>query len=140
VVDGLVDSGALLRTGHRVRLAEHGQHPDELMRARVAALLATLTAAGATPVSADGVAARLGIPPPLLDQLRAAGEVIGLGPRIDLTRESWARISGRLDQLAGRGGPTVAGIRDDLETARRFAEAFLRHWNRARMKDRGGAP
>jgi hypothetical protein len=140
VIDDLVDSGALLRVGHRVRPAERSKDPDELMRARVLSLLAALTAAGATPLSADEVAARLGIPLPLLDQLRAAGEVIGLGPRIDLTRESWAWVSGRLDQLAVRREPTVAGLRDDLGTSRRFAEAFLRHWNRARIKDKGGGP
>jgi hypothetical protein len=102
------------------------------MRERVDLLLATLTAAGAAPPPAEGVAARLGIPAALLDQLRAAGELVSVGPRIDLTRESWDRASARLDRLAASGPPSVARVRDDLDTARRFAERILRHWNELR--------
>jgi uncharacterized protein YciI len=80
------------------------------------------------------VAARLGIPAALLDQLRASGELVCVGPRIDLTRESWGAIAARLDRLAANGPLSVAIVRDDLETARRFAEAILRTWNRLRSQ------
>ena len=130
VVDGLVASGELLRTGHRVQMpAGAGPALDPLMRERVDALLRTLTAAGAAPPPAESVAARLGIPAALVDQLRAAGQLVSIGPRMDLTRESWERISARLDRLATPGPPSVALVRDDLETARRFAQGILRRWN-----------
>ena len=102
------------------------------MRERVDLLLATLTAAGAAPPPAEGVAARLGIPAALVDQLRAAGELVSVGPRIDLTRESWDRVAARLDRLAASGPLSVALVRDDLDTARRFAERILQHWNALR--------
>ncbi len=133
VVDGMVVSGELLRTGHRVQM-RGGAGPtfDPIMRERVDLLLATLTAAGAAPPSAEAVAARLGIPAALVDQLRAAGQLVSVGPRIDLTRESWERISGRLDRLAVSGPLSVALVRDDLDTARRFAERILQHWQALR--------
>ena len=133
VVDGMVASGELLRTGHRVQMPT-GAAPafDPIMRERVDRLVTTLTAAGAKPRPAEGVAARLGIPAALVDQLRAAGELVSIGPRIDLTRASWNQISARLDRLAATGPPSVAVVRDDLDTARRFAERILQHWSEVR--------
>ena len=133
VVDGMVASGQLIRTGHRVQmLVGAGPAFDPIMRERVDLLLTTLTAAGATPPPAEGVAANLGIPAALVDQLRAAGQLVSVGPRIDLTRESWDRVSARLDRLAASGPLSVALVRDDLDTARRFAERILQHWNELR--------
>jgi hypothetical protein len=102
------------------------------MRERVDQLLATLASGGATPPSAAAVATRLGIPPALVDQLRAAGDLISVAPRIDYPRDEWLEISRRLDLLATDGPPSVRLVRDDLDTARRFAEAILQHWNRTR--------
>ena len=106
------------------------------MRERVDQLLATLAAGGATPPPVNGVATRLGIPPALVGQLRAAGELVSVAPRIDYPRESWLEISRRIDLLATDGPPSVRMVRDDLDTARRFAEAILQHWNQSR--DRRG--
>ena len=135
VVDGLVQAGSVLRTGHRVRLAEWGPVLDRVMRERVELLLTTLTSAGAKPPPAEGVAVRLGIPSALVEQLRGSGELVSIGPRMDLTRESWARIAGRLDGLAQGGGLTVSLVRDELETTRRIAEAILQRWNRLRSHE-----
>ena len=132
VVDDMVAAGTLRRTGHRVQLAEAGSTLDPLMRERLDQLLAMLAAGGATPPPAEGVATRLGIPGALVDQVRAAGELISVGPRIDYPRDVWLDISHRLDQLALDGPPSVREIRDELGTGRRHAEAILRHWNRSR--------
>ena len=132
VVDGMVDEGLLLRTGHRVQLAGGGSSLDPTMRGRVDELLRTMTAAGAKPPPTEALAARLGIPAALLDQLRASGELVSLGPRIDLTRESWGVIRMRLDRLAAVGPLSVAMVRDDLDTARRVAERILRRWESLR--------
>jgi len=80
--------------------------------------------------SAESLAARLGIPAALLDQLRANGDLVSIGPRIDLTRDSWAAVAARLDRLAGAGPLSVSVVRDELDTARRFAERILQHWSR----------
>jgi len=132
VVDEMVAAGTLRRAGHRVQLQVAGQALDPIMRERVDQLLATLAAGGATPPPAEAVATRLGIPGALVDQVRAAGELVSVAPRIDYPRGVWQDISHRLDQMALGGAPSVREIRDELGTARRHAEAILRHWNRSR--------
>jgi hypothetical protein len=130
VVDGMVESGTLLRTGHRIRLPEGAAVLDPIMRGRVDALVETLAAASPAPPAAEAVARRLGIPAHLVDQLRVAGELVAVAPRIDYPRDSWIEISGRLGRLAADGPPSVKGVRDAFGTGRRHAEAILRHWNR----------
>lgn len=132
VVDEMVTAGTLRRSGHRVQLEEGGQTLDPIMRERVDQLLATLAAGGATPPPAEAVATRLGIPGALIDQVRAAGDLVSVAPRIDYPRDVWLDISHRLDQMALERAPSVREIRDELGTARRHAEAILRHWNRSR--------
>ncbi|MEX0626879.1 MAG: hypothetical protein WD402_10060 [Chloroflexota bacterium] len=138
VVDTMVAAGALMRTGHRLQLPEAGPSLDPIMRERVDQLLAALAARGATPPSADALAVRLGIPPALVDQLRGAGELVPVAPRIDYPREAWLEISHRLDRLAADDALSVRQVRDELGTARRHAEAILRHWNRSRTRDTRG--
>lgn len=127
VVDEMVASGAVLRQGHRVRLPDSGAGLDPIMRGRLDELLATLRSAGATPPPVDGVAARLGIPAALLDQLRASGELVPVAPRIDYASDTWDAITLRLDRLAAMRSLSVGLVRDELGTARRHAEAILRH-------------
>ncbi|HET7520485.1 MAG TPA: hypothetical protein VFK61_02980, partial [Candidatus Limnocylindria bacterium] len=69
IVDELVAARRFTRRGHRVQLA--GQRPalDPDARERVDRLLDGLREAGAAPPRVDGIAARLGITPPLLAQL-----------------------------------------------------------------------
>jgi len=136
VVDDLVASGALRRTGHRVSLPDRAPALDPVMRDRVDKLLAALREGGATPPSADAVAARLGIPAALLDQLRAAGDLVAVGPRIDYPRPIWAELQQRLDALATEAPLSVRRVRDALATTRRHAEAILRR--RDADRDRRG--
>jgi len=134
VVDQLVATGALSRSGHRVRSAEGRPALEPVMRARVDGLLRTL-GASATPSPAEQVATRLGIPAALLDQLRASGELVAVAPGIDYPRRSWAEISERLDRIAKDGDLSVRRIRDELRSTRRHAEAILRR----HREDRAGA-
>jgi hypothetical protein len=132
VVDAMVAEGKLLRSGHRVRPPDAEPALDPVMRERVAELVVILGAAGPTPPAAEAAARRLGIPPALVDQLRASGELVPVAPRIDYPRATWLEIAGRLDQMAAAGDPSVRQVRDELGTARRHAEAILRHWTRTR--------
>lgn len=147
VVDGLVASGTMLRQGHRVRLADHAPVLDPIMRERVEQLLtvlreAGLREAGATPPRIEGSAARLGIPPSVLAQLRAAGELVAIAPGIDYPRDVWVALRARVDAIAERGPLTVRHVRDQLRATRRHAEAILAYWRaegrRLRPTRRGG--
>jgi hypothetical protein len=136
VVDAMVVSGTLLREGHRVSLADRAPTLDPVMRGRVARLVALLSDAGTTPPPAERVANRLGIPAALLDQLRAAGELVSLDSRIDYPRATWAEIEWQIDLLTAGGPLSVRRVRDKLRTTRRHAEAIVRR--RAADRDRRG--
>ncbi|MGZ8562876.1 MAG: hypothetical protein ACXWWU_04570 [Candidatus Limnocylindria bacterium] len=136
VVDELVASGALRREGHRVSLSDSTSALDPIMRRRVDQLLAALRDGGATPPPAERVAAQLGVPAALLDQLRAAGDLVAVAPRIDYPRAVWAGLSARLDHLAATAPLSVRLVKDELGTTRRHAEAILsRH---VAQRDRRG--
>jgi hypothetical protein len=126
VIDQLVAGGQLIRRGHRVRLPEHEPLLDPQMRERVERLLMGLRSAGVEPPRVDALAARLGIPPPVIEQLRAAGELVALAPGIDYPRDVHAALVRRLDRMAARGPMDVARVRDELRASRRYAEALLR--------------
>jgi hypothetical protein len=126
VVDQLVAAGQMVRRGHRVRLPDHEPLLDPQMRERVERLLVGMRSAGAEPPRVDALAARLGIPPSVIEQLRAAGELVALAPGIDYPRDVHESLTQRLDRMAARGPLDVARVRDELRASRRYAEALLR--------------
>jgi hypothetical protein len=123
VVDDLVTAGRLVRRGRRVGLAEATPALDPEMDARVRRLLEGLRSAGAAPPRVEGLAARLGIPPPVVDQLRAGGLLRHIAPGIDYPADVWSALHARLEAM--RGERSVARVRDELRTSRRHAEAIL---------------
>jgi hypothetical protein len=123
VIDDLVTAGTLVRSGRRLRLANAEPGLDPEMTERVERLMAGLRAAGAAPPRVDGIAARLGISPPVIEQLRAGGQLRQIAPGIDYPTEVWSALRARLEEL--RGTLTVARVRDELHTTRRHAEAIL---------------
>ncbi len=136
VADELVASGRLVRRGHQVRLPEHeAMLLDAEMEARVRRLMAGLREAGAAPPRVEGVAARLGIPPGVVVQLRAAGELVQVADGIDYPRAVATELDARMEELAQHGPLTVARVRDALRTSRRHAEALLA-FRRARSSRR----
>jgi hypothetical protein len=122
--------GRLVRTGRRVRLPDAAPGLGPEMQERVDRLLEGLRSAGADPPRVDGIAARLGIPPSVIEQLRAAGVLRHIGPGIDYPSDVWASIHARLDGLSG--AMSVARVRDTLHTSRRHAEAILAAMGSAR--------
>jgi len=123
VIDDLAADGRLLRSGRRLRLPEARSGLDPEMGERVETLLAGLRAAGSNPPRVDGIAARLGIPPNVVDQLRASGALRSIAPGIDYPADVWAALRARVDEMPG--SVSVARLRDELRTSRRHAEAIL---------------
>ncbi len=130
-LEGLVTAGSVARAGHRVRLVTHEpMFADDAMRERVERLLAGLRELGADPPRVSPIAARLGIPSGVLDQLRAAGELVALGDGIDVPPDLLASLMARIDAVARHGPLGVGRVRDELRTSRRSAELLLA-WRRS---------
>jgi hypothetical protein len=123
VIDDLVTDGRLTRNGRRIGLPDAKPGLDPEMDERVGKLLEGLRAAGAAPPRVDGIAARLGIPPSVIDQLRAAGVLRQIAPGIDYPADVWSRLRARVEGAPGQ--PSIGRLRDELHTSRRHAEAIL---------------
>ena len=96
---------------------------DPEMAERVDRPLEGLRAAGAEPPRVDGPAARLGITPAVIDQLRAGGVLRQIAPWIDYPADVWSTLSARVADMSGP--MSVGRLRDALHTSRRHAEAIL---------------
>jgi hypothetical protein len=123
VIDDMAETGRLARNGRRVGLPHASPGLDPEMSERVDRLLEGLRAAGAAPPRVDGLAARLGIPPHVVEQLRRAGMLRAVAPGIDYPVDVWSALQARLEGM--RGPLSVARLRDELRTSRRHAEAIL---------------
>ena len=122
VVEEMADDGRLARHGRRVGLPDSRPTMDPEMSERVERLMEGLRSTGAAPPRVDGLAARLGIPPSMLDQLRAAGMLRQIAPGIDYPADVWSSLAARVEEM--RGPMSVARLRDELRTSRRHAEAI----------------
>lgn len=123
VIDDMAIDGRVVRTGRRVRLPDARPGLDPEMTERVDRLLEGLRAAGAEPPRVESVAGRLGIPPTVIDQLRAAGILRHIGPGIDYPSDVWSALRARVEDM--NRPMSVARLRDELHTSRRHAEAIL---------------
>jgi hypothetical protein len=128
LVDGLVGRGELVRNGRRVLLPEHRAQLGLDMQGRVDRMLGELRSTGATPPRADVLAARLGIAPGILTQLREAGILVRVAPGIDYPADVHDALQSRIRWLASGGPLSVARVRDELGTSRRHATALVERW------------
>ena len=93
------------------------------MDERVSTQLTGLRASGAAPPRVDGIAARLGNTPTVIEQLRTAGILRQIAPGIDYPADVWSSLRARVEEM--RGPMSVGRLRDELHTSRRHAEAIL---------------
>lgn len=123
VIDDMGADDRLVRTGRRVRLPDARPGLDPEMQERVDRLMEGLRAAGAEPPRVESLAGRLGIPPTVIDQLRAGGMLRSIAPGIDYPADVWSALRARVDEMPGN--LNVARVRDYLRTSRRHAEAII---------------
>jgi selenocysteine-specific elongation factor len=83
--------------------------------------------------------ARLGDDAHHLPALREAGVVVRVGRDLHFHPAALEAVRERVLYLCGRhGSVTIAQLRDDLGTSRRYAQALLEHFDRARVTRRDG--
>jgi selenocysteine-specific elongation factor len=72
-----------------------------------------------------------------LAALRAHGRIVRVGRQLHYHRDALAEVERRVRALVERDGSvTLAGLRDELGTSRKFAQALLEHFDAARVTRR----
>jgi hypothetical protein len=138
VIDSLVFGGTIERSGHRIRQPGHAATiRDPEMAARVETLLSGLRAVGVEVPRVEALSARLGIPPGVIQQLRAAGVLVRVADGIDYPSDVLAAVLDRVTAMAATGPLNVARVRNELRASRRTAEALL-DYRRAQRARRAG--
>jgi selenocysteine-specific elongation factor len=103
------------------------------LSAAALALEEQLRAAGAEPPLDAG------LPPGDLAALRAHGRITRLGRGMHIHRDALAEVAERVSALIERDGPlTLAALRDELQTSRRYAQALLEALDAERVTLRVG--
>ena len=65
-----------------------------------------------------------------LAQLRAAGRAVRVGPRLHFHPRALAQVQALIEERLAEGDSiTIAGLRDELGTSRKFAQALLEHFD-----------
>jgi len=79
------------------------------------------------------------LPSAELAALRAAGRAVRVGPQLHFHPEALAEVRARVVALAeARGAVTLAEVRDELGTSRKFAQALLEHLDAEKVTLRRG--
>jgi selenocysteine-specific elongation factor len=106
------------------------QPAPEPLSAAALALADRLRAAGHEPP----VAAELGAVAAELEALRGAGLAVRIGRSMYAHPDALAEVRGHVERLvAAEGAVTMARLRDELGTSRRYAQALLEHLDAARV-------
>ena len=71
--------------------------------------------------------------------LEHAGHAVRVGPNLHFHAEPLATLTGRVIEICERdGAATIAGVRDELGTSRRYAQALLEHLDGEKVTRREG--
>jgi selenocysteine-specific elongation factor len=107
------------------------------------ALAALLRSDGETPRTDADLAAAAGLAPAeALERLRAlehAGQAVRVGRSLHFHPEPLEALTARILAICERDGQaTIAGVRDELGTSRKYAQALLEHLDAAKLTRRRG--
>ncbi|SDR86277.1 selenocysteine-specific translation elongation factor [Parafannyhessea umbonata] len=99
-------------------------------------VVAAVEEAGFEPLETDELVARVGggepALAPVLDRMRADGEIVSLTPTTMASAKVWRRGLDTFMQMAASGEPvTIAQFRDRIGASRKFAGLFLDSYDRA---------
>jgi selenocysteine-specific elongation factor len=139
LLESMVGEGGVRPLGTGFVLAGEGAHEDPL----AARVLAELERDGLEPRAPDALAAALGERP---DQVREALErlvledgAVRVTAALYFHRDALEGARRRVVELCDRDGAvTIAGLRDELGTSRKYAQALLEHFDGERLTVRRG--
>ena len=106
-------------------------------------LAALLRSDGRAPRTDSALAEATGLPPAAvterLRRLEETGEVVRVAGNLHFHRTPLREVTERIVAICKRDGQaTIAGVRDELETSRKYAQALLEHLDAAKVTRRRG--
>ena len=137
LVDDAVRQGRLVAAEAGLRLAEHAVHFTPAQQAQVDRLLAAFHAQPTTPPSVADAVQMVG--PDLFGSLVEQGLLVKVSTDVVFLAETYqVMLEHVLDHLKAHGSITVATVRDDLKTSRKYALALLEYMGHLRLTRREG--
>jgi selenocysteine-specific elongation factor len=138
----VVAEGAAARSGGAAGARARPAEPEPLDE-RALALASLLRADGATPRADGDLAEAAGIAAAdaarLFGQLERAGEAVRVGRSLHFHPEPLAELEARVVAICERDGEaTIASLRDELGTSRKYAQAVLEHLDGTKVTLRRG--
>ena len=125
--------------GPFLRLAVHEVALSPEQETRASALVAALRGAGVSPPSRSDLLSRHDLGADVLQVLFDRGDLIEVSPDVIYAEDTYRDIVARVRaHLSERGSVTVAQLRDDLGTSRKFAVAILEHLDQVKVTRRVG--
>ena len=122
----LTDAGTVESSADGYRMAGTVATLGAEMDTRVAEMIALLRAGGVEPMPISAAARQTGVPPAVIDQVRAAGLIVTIGPRIEYPAATLAELRSALVR-ARRDDGTVdrAALRAATGLSHRRADALV---------------
>jgi selenocysteine-specific elongation factor len=137
VLGRALTEGWVVRSGDALQLPTHEVRFAPTQQSGADALMAQFRAAPFTPPSAKDAEHAVG--PEVLAALVAHGDLVAVGGDVLFERTAYQRLQdGVVTHLQTHGTITVAEVRDQFGTSRKYALALLEHLDRARVTRRSG--
>ncbi len=135
----LEQGGALAADDGALWLPDFAPTPTLAQQQRIDSLLSAYAAAPYAPPNLPDTLALLGQDGELLEMLVDRGDLLRLGGDVLLRRADFdAMVAGIVDYLRARGTITLAEVRDQFQTSRKYAQAVLEEMDVRRMTRREG--
>lgn len=140
VVQALEDAELLSTEGARIRLAGHRVTFSAAEEERIERLLSLLNENPYAPPGLDELMAAVGLNEELIGALVEQGRIVRIAKGIVLSKEAFEAIRARVvDYIQQHGSIDVAGVRDLLETSRKYAVPILEYLDQIEVTRRVGA-
>jgi selenocysteine-specific elongation factor len=139
LLDALADREIVVVEESTVRLPGHQVRFSPEQEARVAGFLAALGEAPYAPPALDELAGRFGLDEEILSVLLARGEIVRVAETIAFRGDAFSQMRDQIVHHLGAAGTiSVAEVRDQFDTSRKYALALMEYFDQQRLTRRVG--
>ncbi len=135
----LLSEGAIIEEGPLMARSSHQVRFDEDLQRRIVGFLEALQEAGTSPPSTQEMLARFNLSSEALAALMDQGRVVEIAAGIVLDKQVYAQmVETIIRAIQAEGSITVAAVRDQFNTSRKYALAIMEHLDEKRVTRRVG--